>query len=378
MRCYQIGDDLSTSATPHGVLESWRDGFRITFKTAVMSIHQQLDLLWNVETFVFMSETLFHHALDSYSAGFRAYYHQWLDVWEDVEPEYDGINRRSPLHEGIKKEHDLTPAQTAELVRQRRAKRSAQAKAYNKSRVWVCEEDKCKIMFGDLLPLRRHLRQTGHMGTIKSSFDCEEPGCDKIFYAQSDLNVHVRATGHMGHEKLEFICSEEGCAKGFHRASQLQYHQEKFGHGGVAKVVYKCDNHQCTSLTFSTPYLLGEHMKIWHGPKKKTLKKMRTVPCTWPNCPKMFTENCSRNKHVREVHEGMTKTYKCPEPGCTKVYKATASLDVHLMSVGHGGVEKVEWPCRIKGCPKIFPTEKGRNTHEKLTSHKGKPRYEID
>ena len=95
---------------------------------------------------------------------------------------------------------------------------------------------------------------------------------------------------------------------------------------------------------------------------------LKTIPCSFPDCDKMFNRLAKLNQHLRS-HTN-TRPFVCPHPPCTKDFLRDSHLKHHIKSA-HSNVR--EYVCPREGCGKSFVTGTRLRKHNAV--HEGQDKF---
>ncbi|KAH6625039.1 hypothetical protein B0J18DRAFT_444854 [Chaetomium sp. MPI-SDFR-AT-0129] len=104
------------------------------------------------------------------------------------------------------------------------------------------------------------------------------------------------------------------------------------------------------------------------GRARKFPSDLKTIPCTYPSCPKTFNRPARLTAHLRSHTND--RPHKCPYPPCSKTYLEEKHLAQHIK--GSHTHEK-KYICGEEGCDKSFVTATRLRRHAAV--HEGKERY---
>ncbi|KAL2127674.1 hypothetical protein VTI74DRAFT_10322 [Chaetomium olivicolor] len=101
---------------------------------------------------------------------------------------------------------------------------------------------------------------------------------------------------------------------------------------------------------------------------RKFPSDLKTIPCTYPGCPKTFNRPARLAAHLRSHTND--RPHKCTYPGCDKTYLEEKHLAQHIK--GSHTHEK-KYVCEEEGCGKAFVTATRLRRHAAV--HEGQERF---
>ncbi|KAK4189518.1 transcription factor iiia-like protein [Podospora australis] len=104
------------------------------------------------------------------------------------------------------------------------------------------------------------------------------------------------------------------------------------------------------------------------GLTRKFPSDLKTIPCTYPGCPKTFNRPARLTAHLRSHTND--RAHRCPYPGCDKDYLEEKHLKQHIK--GSHTHEK-KYVCEEEGCDKSFVTATRLRRHALV--HQGAERF---
>lgn len=106
-------------------------------------------------------------------------------------------------------------------------------------------------------------------------------------------------------------------------------------------------------------------------PRAKFPSDLKTLPCTWPGCPKTFNRPARLRDHLNS-HTN-SRPFKCPYEDCDKDYTVDKHLKQHIKAVHTHERKHV---CPREGCGKSFVTGTRLKRHQAV--HEGAERFRCD
>lgn len=106
-------------------------------------------------------------------------------------------------------------------------------------------------------------------------------------------------------------------------------------------------------------------------PRAKFPSDLKTLPCTWPGCPKTFNRPARLRDHLNS-HTN-SRPFKCPYDDCDKDYTVDKHLKQHIKSQH---TQERNHVCQKEGCGKSFVTGTRLKRHQ--TVHEGAERFRCD
>ncbi|KAI0396916.1 hypothetical protein F5Y17DRAFT_464924 [Xylariaceae sp. FL0594] len=106
------------------------------------------------------------------------------------------------------------------------------------------------------------------------------------------------------------------------------------------------------------------------SPARKWPSDMKTIRCTFPNCPKTFNRPARLAAHLRS-HKN-ERPFKCTFPGCDKDYIEEKHLKQHVKGSHTSERNHV---CAVEGCGKQFMTATRLRRHQLV--HEGQERFKC-
>ncbi|KAJ6782068.1 hypothetical protein PWT90_03146 [Aphanocladium album] len=103
-------------------------------------------------------------------------------------------------------------------------------------------------------------------------------------------------------------------------------------------------------------------------PRAKFPSDLKTLPCTWPGCPKTFNRPARLRDHLNS-HTN-SRPFKCTYEGCDKDYIEDKHLKQHVKAVHTNERKHV---CQREGCGKSFVTGTRLKRHQAV--HEGADRF---
>lgn len=103
-------------------------------------------------------------------------------------------------------------------------------------------------------------------------------------------------------------------------------------------------------------------------PRAKFPSDLKTLPCTWPGCPKTFNRPARLRDHLNS-HTN-SRPFKCTYDGCDKDYIEDKHLKQHVKAVHTNERKHV---CQREGCGKSFVTGTRLKRHQAV--HEGADRF---
>lgn len=103
-------------------------------------------------------------------------------------------------------------------------------------------------------------------------------------------------------------------------------------------------------------------------PRAKFPSDLKTLPCTWPGCPKTFNRPARLRDHLNS-HTN-SRPFACPYDGCDKDYTVDKHLKQHIKAVHTHERRHV---CQREGCGKSFVTGTRLKRHQAV--HEGAERF---
>lgn len=103
-------------------------------------------------------------------------------------------------------------------------------------------------------------------------------------------------------------------------------------------------------------------------PRAKFPSDLKTLPCTWPGCPKTFNRPARLRDHLNS-HTN-SRPFKCPYDDCDKDYIEDKHLKQHIKAVHTNERKHV---CLRPGCGKSFVTGTRLKRHQAV--HEGEDRF---
>lgn len=103
-------------------------------------------------------------------------------------------------------------------------------------------------------------------------------------------------------------------------------------------------------------------------PRAKFPSDLKTLPCTWPGCPKTFNRPARLRDHLNS-HTN-SRPFKCTYEGCDKDYIEDKHLKQHIKAVHTNERKHV---CQREGCGKSFVTGTRLKRHQAV--HDGADRF---
>ncbi|KAJ3488776.1 hypothetical protein NLG97_g6134 [Lecanicillium saksenae] len=103
-------------------------------------------------------------------------------------------------------------------------------------------------------------------------------------------------------------------------------------------------------------------------PRAKFPSDLKTLPCTWPGCPKTFNRPARLRDHLNS-HTN-SRPFKCTYEGCDKDYIEDKHLKQHIKAVHTNERKHV---CQREGCGKSFVTGTRLKRHQAV--HEGADRF---
>ncbi|TQV99447.1 C2H2 transcription factor (TFIIIA) [Cordyceps javanica] len=124
--------------------------------------------------------------------------------------------------------------------------------------------------------------------------------------------------------------------------------------------------------TAETPSSFGgdvdSPMTVVTTPRAKFPSDLKTLPCTWPGCPKTFNRPARLRDHLNS-HTN-SRPFKCTYEGCDKDYIEDKHLKQHVKAVHTNERKHV---CQREGCGKSFVTGTRLKRHQAV--HEGADRF---
>lgn len=109
-------------------------------------------------------------------------------------------------------------------------------------------------------------------------------------------------------------------------------------------------------------------MTVATTPRAKFPSDLKTLPCTWPGCPKTFNRPARLRDHLNS-HTN-ERPFKCTYAGCDKDYIEDKHLKQHIKAVHTNERKHV---CPREGCGKSFVTGTRLKRHQAV--HEGADRF---
>ncbi|KAJ2969004.1 hypothetical protein NQ176_g8895 [Zarea fungicola] len=103
-------------------------------------------------------------------------------------------------------------------------------------------------------------------------------------------------------------------------------------------------------------------------PRAKFPSDLKTLPCTWPGCPKTFNRPARLRDHLNS-HTN-SRPFRCTYEGCGKDYIEDKHLKQHIKAVHTNERKHV---CQREGCGKSFVTGTRLKRHQAV--HEGADRF---
>lgn len=103
-------------------------------------------------------------------------------------------------------------------------------------------------------------------------------------------------------------------------------------------------------------------------PRAKFPSDLKTLPCTWPGCPKTFNRPARLRDHLNS-HTN-SRPFKCTYDGCDKDYIEDKHLKQHVKAVHTNERKHI---CPREGCGKSFVTGTRLKRHQAV--HEGADRF---
>lgn len=103
-------------------------------------------------------------------------------------------------------------------------------------------------------------------------------------------------------------------------------------------------------------------------PRARFPSDLKTLPCTWPGCPKTFNRPARLRDHLNS-HTN-SRPFGCPYQGCDKDYTVDKHLKQHIKAVHTHERKHV---CPREGCGKSFVTGTRLKRHQAV--HEGAERF---
>mgnify|MGYP002621989224 CR=1 FL=1 len=95
---------------------------------------------------------------------------------------------------------------------------------------------------------------------------------------------------------------------------------------------------------------------------------LKTIPCTYPNCPKTFNRPARLAAHLRSHTND--RPFACPYEGCTKTYLEEKHLTQHIKG---SHTHERKYVCQVPNCGKAFVTATRLRRHAAV--HEGQERF---
>jgi hypothetical protein len=258
--------------------------------------------------------------------------------------------------------------------------------SHTQERQYSCPEEGCGKAFVTATRLRRHAAV--HEGAER--FRCAD--CGRSFRKHQTLQRHVR-TDHLGGPA--YPCTRDGCSSaGFDTAAALKRHverehgelrfwcdecagEEEEGEGGrvgfttmallQAHMRHEHVNCMFCDVRCGGQWQLEQHIEMYHS--GTTVEDRKTIPCSWPGCPKTFTRKNNLNMHVKTAHEGFRflcgkvdtfgtediADWNWIEEGCGEGFISKLKLEEHIRFV-HLGKRRPK-PLAIRSVPLDDPAD---------------------
>lgn len=105
-------------------------------------------------------------------------------------------------------------------------------------------------------------------------------------------------------------------------------------------------------------------------PRTKFPSDLKTLPCTWPGCPKTFNRPARLRDHLNS-HTN-SRPFKCPYADCDKDYTVDKHLKQHIKATHTNERRHV---CQKEGCGKSFVTGTRLKRHQLV--HEGEERFKC-
>lgn len=106
-------------------------------------------------------------------------------------------------------------------------------------------------------------------------------------------------------------------------------------------------------------------------PRTRFPSDLKTLPCTWPGCPKTFNRPARLRDHLNS-HTN-SRPFQCPYEDCDKDYTVDKHLKQHIKAVHTHERKHV---CQREGCGKSFVTGTRLKRHQAV--HEGAERFRCD
>ncbi|GJJ71403.1 hypothetical protein EMPS_03753 [Entomortierella parvispora] len=118
------------------------------------------------------------------------------------------------------------------------------------------------------------------------------------------------------------------------------------------------------SSNTNKPTTLSNFMANHQMNRKQTA--IRNFACSFPGCPKAYTQLHNLKSHERTGHTPVTKPkpFLCIIPGCPKAFSQRKSLAIHIKA-NHKEYRYKPFKCGQAGCPKAYTQLHNLRTHEK-------------
>lgn len=104
------------------------------------------------------------------------------------------------------------------------------------------------------------------------------------------------------------------------------------------------------------------------GTQRRFPSDLKTIKCTYPNCPKTFNRPARLAAHLRSHNND--RAFRCPFQGCDKDYLEEKHLKQHIKG---SHTQERNYICPEPGCDKSFVTATRLRRHAAV--HEGKERY---